>query len=95
MPNPTDRRYLETHEWHKLDGDVATIGITQAAADELTDHFHFLRFDQLRFQTLPFGSRANFRHRAAHRWAKPREALLEDVIRRAVLERIDGQLFAQ
>jgi glycine cleavage system H protein len=34
---PTDRRYLETHEWHKLDGDVATIGITQTAADELTD----------------------------------------------------------
>jgi glycine cleavage system H protein len=37
MPNPTDRRYLETHEWHKLDGDVVTIGITQTAADELTD----------------------------------------------------------
>jgi glycine cleavage system H protein len=37
MPNPSDRRYLESHEWHKLDGDVVTIGITQAAADELTD----------------------------------------------------------
>jgi glycine cleavage system H protein len=37
MPNPTDRRYLESHEWHKLQGDVVTIGITQAAADELTD----------------------------------------------------------
>ena len=34
---PADRRYLETHEWHKLDGDVVTIGITQFAADELTD----------------------------------------------------------
>jgi len=34
---PSDRRYLESHEWHKLDGDVATIGITQIAADELTD----------------------------------------------------------
>lgn len=34
---PTDRRYLATHEWHKLDGDVCTIGITQFAADELTD----------------------------------------------------------
>ena len=34
---PSDRRYLETHEWHKRDGDVVTIGITQFAADELTD----------------------------------------------------------
>ena len=37
MPVPTDRRYLETLEWHKLDGDVITLGITQFAADELTD----------------------------------------------------------
>jgi glycine cleavage system H protein len=34
---PSDRRYLQTHEWHKLDGDTVTIGITQFAADELTD----------------------------------------------------------
>ncbi len=34
---PSDRRYLQSHEWHKLDGDIATIGITQFAADELTD----------------------------------------------------------
>jgi glycine cleavage system H protein len=34
---PNDRKYLETHEWHKVDGDTATIGITQIAADELTD----------------------------------------------------------
>lgn len=37
MDFPTDRRYLATHEWHKLDGDVCTIGITKFAADELTD----------------------------------------------------------
>jgi glycine cleavage system H protein len=37
MAVPTDRRYLQTHEWHKLDGDTVTIGITQFAADELTD----------------------------------------------------------
>ena len=37
MSAPTDRRYLPTHEWHKIDGDTATIGITQFAADELTD----------------------------------------------------------
>jgi glycine cleavage system H protein len=34
---PNDRKYLETHEWHKVEGDTATIGITQIAADELTD----------------------------------------------------------
>jgi glycine cleavage system H protein len=36
-PYPADRRYLPTHEWHKLDGDTVAIGITQFAADELTD----------------------------------------------------------
>jgi glycine cleavage system H protein len=34
---PTDRKYLESHEWHKTEGDSVTIGITQIAADELTD----------------------------------------------------------
>ncbi len=28
---------LKSHEWFKLQGDVCTIGITQFAADELTD----------------------------------------------------------
>ncbi|MBC8108325.1 MAG: glycine cleavage system protein GcvH [Anaerolineae bacterium] len=37
MPVPNDRTYLQTHEWHKLDGDTVTLGITQIAADELTD----------------------------------------------------------
>jgi glycine cleavage system H protein len=37
MSLPTDRTYLESHEWHKLEGDTVTIGITQIAADELTD----------------------------------------------------------
>ena len=40
MPAPQDRKYLKSHEWHKLDpatGDTVTIGITQFAADELTD----------------------------------------------------------
>ena len=37
MSVPKDRKYLESHEWHKLDGDTVTIGITQIAADELTD----------------------------------------------------------
>jgi glycine cleavage system H protein len=37
MTLPTDYRYLPSHEWHHLQGDTVTIGITQVAADELTD----------------------------------------------------------
>ena len=37
MSAPQDLRYLQTHEWHRLEGDTVTIGITQIAADELTD----------------------------------------------------------
>ncbi len=37
MPAPADRRYAESHEWHKLEGDIVTIGISQFAVDELTD----------------------------------------------------------
>ncbi len=37
MSAPTDRKYLETHEWHQATGDTVSIGITQFAADELTD----------------------------------------------------------
>ena len=37
MSAPHDLKYLETHEWHRIEGDTATIGISQFAADELTD----------------------------------------------------------
>jgi len=37
MSIPTDRKYLSSHEWHKRDGELIVIGITQFAADELTD----------------------------------------------------------
>ena len=37
MSVPNDRTYLQSHEWHKPDGDLVVIGITQFAADELTD----------------------------------------------------------
>ena len=37
MPAPSDRKYSASHEWHKQEGDVVTIGITQFAVDELTD----------------------------------------------------------
>jgi glycine cleavage system H protein len=37
MSAPTDRRYTRTHEWVALEGDVATIGITDFAQSELGD----------------------------------------------------------
>jgi len=37
MASPDNRRYSQTHEWHKLDGNVVTIGLTRFAVDELTD----------------------------------------------------------
>lgn len=37
MASPTDRVYSASHEWHKLDGDTLTLGITQFAVDQLTD----------------------------------------------------------
>lgn len=37
MPAPDDRRYLESHEWHKPEGDIVLIGISRFAVDELTD----------------------------------------------------------
>ncbi len=37
MSSPADRRYTKTHEWVSLDGDVATIGVTDFAQSELGD----------------------------------------------------------
>lgn len=37
MQTPSNYRYLQSHEWHDLQGDTVAIGITQFAADELTD----------------------------------------------------------
>ncbi|MDF2759418.1 MAG: glycine cleavage system protein [Thermomicrobiales bacterium] len=37
MESPGDRRYTKTHEWVALDGDVATIGVTDFAQSELGD----------------------------------------------------------
>ena len=34
---PGDLRYTKEHEWVRVDGDEATIGITQFAADQLGD----------------------------------------------------------
>lgn len=37
MQVPTGRKYAESHEWYLIDNGVVTVGITQFAADELTD----------------------------------------------------------
>ncbi len=37
MNVPTDRKYSESHEWFTEGDGVVTLGITQFAADELTD----------------------------------------------------------
>lgn len=37
MSAPDDRQYLASHEWHKTEGDLVVIGISQNAVDELTD----------------------------------------------------------
>ena len=37
MNIPTDLRYTSDHEWIKLEGDVATVGVTDYAQGELGD----------------------------------------------------------
>ena len=37
MDFPQELKYTKDHEWVKVDGDVATIGITEFAAGELGD----------------------------------------------------------
>jgi glycine cleavage system H protein len=37
LENPGDRKYTKTHEWCKMEGGVATIGITEHAQQALTD----------------------------------------------------------
>ncbi len=40
MSYPTDRRYAASHEWVKVEGNVATVGITHHAQDQLGDIVH-------------------------------------------------------
>ena len=37
MSYPESHRYTKEHEWVKVDGDVATIGVTDFAANQLGD----------------------------------------------------------
>jgi glycine cleavage system H protein len=49
MAVPADLRYTKDHEWVRLDGDEATVGITAYAADQLGD---------IVFVELPEGGRS-------------------------------------
>ena len=37
MNFPEDLRYTKEHEWIRIDGNVATVGITDFAQDQLGD----------------------------------------------------------
>lgn len=37
MSSPADRVYSPSHEWHKVEGDTLTLGLTRFAVDQLTD----------------------------------------------------------
>ncbi len=37
MSIPSDLKYAKSHEWVRVDGDTATVGITDHAQSELTD----------------------------------------------------------
>lgn len=37
MASPTDAKYTQSHEWHRLAGNVVTLGVTKFAVNELTD----------------------------------------------------------
>ncbi len=37
MSNPTELRFAESHEWVRVEGNTATIGISEFAVKELTD----------------------------------------------------------
>ncbi len=51
MPSPDDRRYLNSHEWHKPEGDLVAIGVSQFAVDELTD----ITFVEVTHESGPIG----------------------------------------
>lgn len=37
MNIPADLKYVDTHEWIKVEGDTATVGVTDFAQDQLGD----------------------------------------------------------
>jgi glycine cleavage system H protein len=58
MSSPNELIYTENHEWVKVDGDIATIGITDHAQSELGDII-FIEFPKINEQVEkgePFGT---------------------------------------
>ena len=58
MSSPNELIYTEDHEWVKVEGDIATIGITDHAQSELGDII-FIEFPKINDQvekTEPFGT---------------------------------------
>ena len=58
MSSPNELKYTEDHEWVKIDGDIALIGITDHAQSELGDII-FIEFPEINdlFERMePFGT---------------------------------------
>lgn len=55
---PEDLKYTKEHEWAKIEGDIATIGITDFAQSELSDivYVELPSIGTLVEQMQPFGS---------------------------------------
>ena len=58
MSSPNELKYTKDHEWVKIDGDIALIGITDHAQSELGDII-FIEFPEINDnieKTEPFGT---------------------------------------
>lgn len=54
MAVPTDRKYSKTHEWFKAEGNIVTVGISEFAANQLTD-ITYVQLPQVGTQTKAGG----------------------------------------
>lgn len=54
---PKDLKYTETHEWVRIEGDTATIGLTDYAVSQLSDlvHIELPEVGEHVEQDVPFG----------------------------------------
>jgi glycine cleavage system H protein len=55
---PNDLKYTQTHEWTKIEEDIATVGITEYAAREIGEivYIELPRINQEVSQNKPFGT---------------------------------------
>lgn len=58
MTSPKDLKYTKTHEWAKIDGETATIGITQFAVSQINEVIFLELFQKGKVVSAnqPFGS---------------------------------------